>query len=183
MPPTDKVVETQLHREHVQKERRVLSFRKDFAMNPERMREEAISAKVNERDPKLVSPRLRDARASKLGMAGSSVLGTPRETPRLDVSQQLKGASSGPSDTVQGFLRQLDRPRQPPMERYDEPQTSSMSIGWDAELRKHEELAKREHKFTARWSRPRRAAEMSRFSERYLEMNGTSPFARKPEEG
>jgi len=162
---------SKIHQEHCLKEIKSQVLRTEFTLNPQK-RGGFVTNKANERDP-TYPPKAYGG--SCLGVTGSSVLRTPRSRP----TQGADAATAQGHDerTVEHFLSILERPRQKPKDKFHEPQTSAMTIGWDSETRKNEELSQREGKFSARWGRPRRNTEMSEYCERYLEMYGTSPFA------
>jgi len=171
-PAVNHVALSRIHQEHCRKEMKTQVLRTQFMLVPSsKCHGGAVTSKVNERDPSL--PGKQSGRC--LEATGGMVLATPRGAPAEKAS--VGSSSAAKDETLDQFLQVLDRPRQRPADKYDEPMTSAMSIGWDAETRKHEDLSQREQKFKARWSRPRRNAEMSEFCERYLDMYGTSPFA------
>mmetsp|Transcript_105360 Transcript_105360/g.308013 ORF Transcript_105360/g.308013 Transcript_105360/m.308013 type:complete len:177 (+) Transcript_105360:108-638(+) len=171
-PAVNHVALGRIHQEHCQKEMKCSVLRTKFMLIPgSKNNVGAVSNKVNERDPTF-SPKSTFGR--RLEATGGMVVATPRGTALND---KAAGSSATKDETLEHFLQVLDRPRQKPSDKYEEPQTSAMAIGWDAETRKNEELCQREQKFKARWSRPRRNAEMSEFMERYVDMYGTSPFA------
>mmetsp|Transcript_71438 Transcript_71438/g.220855 ORF Transcript_71438/g.220855 Transcript_71438/m.220855 type:complete len:183 (+) Transcript_71438:83-631(+) len=177
-PAVNHVARNRVHQEHCRKEMKSQVLRTQFMLVPgSKSSAGAVSGKVNERDPALPAR----GSGSCLEATGGLVLATPRGAAATGASSSgavtAKGAAAAKDETLENFLQVLDRPRRRPMDKYEEPQTSSMAIGWDAETRKNEELSQREQKFQARWSRPRKNAEMSDFCERYVDMYGTSPFA------
>mmetsp|Transcript_77654 Transcript_77654/g.231402 ORF Transcript_77654/g.231402 Transcript_77654/m.231402 type:complete len:177 (-) Transcript_77654:93-623(-) len=171
-PAVNHVAQMRVHQEHCKKEMKCQVLRTEFMLIPgSKISAGTVCSKVNERDPSLPSK----VPGRCLETTGGMVLATPRGP--SSGAANASGAPAAKDEVLEHFLKVLDRPRQRPADKYDEPQTSSMVVGWDAEARKDEELSQREGQFRARWGRPRRNAEMSEFCERYVDMYGTSPFA------